>query len=230
MKVSKIGIVEDSPALATSLREALAGEFPGAQVLAWTSAAEFVGSLGQLAAEQLPQVVLMDIGLETPHAGIEATRWLAQAHPGIQAIMLTCHDDDEAIFEAFKGGAVGYLIKEAPVEAVARAIIEVAEGGTVIAPGVARRAIAFFQWLAQEKKLPQGLATRPNPPANGSSGPLSDRELEVLGLIGAGQTYQQVADRLCVSLHTIKTHMNNIFKKLQVANKLQALQKAKLSR
>ncbi|WP_329115033.1 response regulator transcription factor [Streptomyces sp. NBC_01353] len=185
-----------------------------------------------LTAELAPDVVLMD--LRMPRCdGVEATRRIRSEHPGTEVVVLTTYADDDSLFPALRAGARGYLTKDAGGEEIVRAVHDVLDGRAGLAPAVQRRLLE--QLMAQ----PQGRSpSRGRPaeaaqdgwrgPQHGESQPdgLTERETEVLGLVADGLSNQEIARRLGISTATVKTHINNLFAKIGVRDRVQAVRYA----
>lgn len=171
-----------------------------------------------LKVEQIkPEVVIMDIGLPLVD-GIEATRLIKERFENIRVIMLTSHDDDRHIFAALAAGADGYCLKETPGSQLVMAVRSVAEGAAWLDPGIAMRVL---------KASTRGAGTQNDRVDTGSiATTLSKRELEVLRLVVDGNSNQEIADRLVLSVETVKTHMRHIMEKLRVSDRTQAAVKA----
>jgi DNA-binding NarL/FixJ family response regulator len=160
-----------------------------------------------------PDVVLMDI--ELPHLdGIDATRRIVSASPHIAVLMITMFDDDESVFAAMRAGARGYILKGASRADVVRAVTAVCGGEAIFGPGIAQRVIAYFQ-------ATRGGVTVAAFPQ------LTDREHEVLDLLAGGLSNSDITRRLVLSPKTIRNHVSNIFAKLQVADRAQAIVRAR---
>jgi DNA-binding NarL/FixJ family response regulator len=158
-----------------------------------------------------PDVVLMDLNMPGLD-GIAATRRIVDTSPHIAVLVLTMADNDAAVFDALRAGARGYLLKGADRDELTRAIRAVASGEAIFGPDVARRLMAYF-------------ATAPvKAPAFPD---LSERELEVLDLIARGMSNQQIVDRLVISPKTVRNHISNIFSKLQVRDRAEAVVRAR---
>lgn len=169
------------------------------------------------AAPVKPDVVLMDIEMDNLN-GIEAIQRAAPVYPSVKFIMLTVFDDDDRIFNAIKAGAHGYLLKEATAQHIVDAMQQVHEdAGAPMSPSIARKA---WRWLTSIPAAPASNATDSNPSAE----PLSDREKEILKCSMAGLEYTEIADQLFLSKHTVRQHMKNIYRKLHVSSKVEALQ------
>ncbi|MFB7826351.1 response regulator [Streptomyces hydrogenans] len=167
-----------------------------------------------LAAELRPDVVLMDIRMPVLD-GLEATRRIT-ADPrldGVKVVILTTFDEDEHVYGALRAGASGFLVKDTEPMELLHAVRVVARGDALIAPAVTRRLIAEFAGRAD----PSG--RRPDPA--GRLDALTDREREVLGLVGAGLSNDEIAGRLVLSPATAKTHVSRIMTKLEVRDRAQ---------
>ncbi len=210
-----IAIVDDNQALAHALRLELLA-FPELQEITIAdSGLDFVKSLTKK-NQKIPDVVIMDVSMRLPDEGIQAARLLHDNHPEIKVVMFTVAEDDNRVFDAFKAGAVGYLVKNEKPSFIYKTIIDVAAGGALMSPGIALKAIRFLTTEPFQK-----MKDAPN------SYHLSERELEVLRLVAKGNTYLMIADQLFISIETVKKHLSNIFKKLRVKNKIEAINKIK---
>jgi DNA-binding NarL/FixJ family response regulator len=158
-----------------------------------------------------PDVLVMDINMPDL-SGIEATREIARDAPKVAVLMLTMFDDDDSVFAAMRAGALGYVLKGADPEDILRVISGVAAGHAVFGPGIARRATAFL--------------SRPAPTAPAFPS-LTPREREILDLIATGQGNAAIAVRLGLSPNTVSNHISNIFAKLQVASRAEAIVRAR---
>ena len=181
---------------------------------------EVVGeaSTGKEAAAQVgalnPDVVLMDIQMPDIN-GIEATRRILDNHPKIGVIMLTMLEDDDSLFAAMSAGARGYILKGADKTEVLRTVTAVAEGQALFGPVIAGRLATFFQRGGSTETT-----VSPFPE-------LTEREHEILVLIAQGASNSDIAVQLHISGKTVSNHISNIFNKLQVANRAQAIVKAR---
>ena len=155
-----------------------------------------------------PDVILMDLRMPNM-SGVEAMRRINAEDPDIKIIVLTTFDTDEYIFDAVEAGAKGYLLKDTSRDELFAAVRAVCKGESLIEPGVAARLITRFQELSQ-----------PDPDS------LSDREVQVLQLVARGSANKQIAAELLISESTVKTHIANIFSKMNVRHRTQAVTQA----
>jgi len=205
----RVLLADDHPVFRKGLR-ALLTSLPEATVVAEAADGE---QAVRLAAEQEPDVVVMDLNMPGVN-GVEATRRIIAAHPGTGVLVLTMFEDDDSVFAAMRAGARGYLVKGSDTGEVIRAITAVGHGQAIFGPSIARRILAFLTrpLSAYDKQLfPQ----------------LSAREREVLDLIAAGVANTDIARRLFLSPKTIRNHVSSIFTKLQVADRAQAIVRAR---
>jgi DNA-binding NarL/FixJ family response regulator len=167
----------------------------------------------EAAAGLQPDVVVMDLHLPELN-GIEATRKIVETSPHIAVLVLTMFEDDESVFSAIRAGARGYLLKSAGQVEITRAVRAVGQGEAIFGPAVARRMIKFF-------------ANAPSEQAADALPELTGREREVLALIAAGESNAGIARRLVISAKTVRNHVSNIFSKLHVADRAQAIVRAR---
>jgi DNA-binding NarL/FixJ family response regulator len=187
-----------------------------ATVLGLSPGITVVGTAGdgdeaaRLAEQQRPDVVLMD--LRMPRCdGVEATRRIVSSVPGARVIVLTTYADDESVFAALYAGARGYLTKDADAAQIQRAIRTVHAGEALLDPSVQRR-------LLETLRTGPGSAAAPSYPDG-----LTQREVDVLKAIAAGLSNREIADQLVISEATVKTHVNNIFNKVGLRDRAQAV-------
>lgn len=164
-------------------------------------------------AELQPDVVVMDLNMPVLN-GVEATRQVVAASPHVAVLVLTMHDDDDSVFAAMRSGARGYLLKGSDGTEIVRAVLAVAGGEVIFGAPVARRVLTFF-------------AAHPGPAAVGVFPELTEREHDVLDLIAAGRNNTDIAAALVLSSKTVRNHVSNIFSKLQVADRAEAIVRAR---
>ncbi len=158
--------------------------------------------------ELLPDVVLMDIGLPDI-SGIECVRRLKPLCPNVEFIMCTIYDEDETVFQSLEAGANSYILKKSKPELLLSAIREVHDGGSPMSSDIARKIVARMQRPGQAR----------------ADYHITPREVQVLTMLSKGLTYSEVADQLFISIKTLKKHIYNIYEKLHVDNKVEALNK-----
>ena len=206
-KVIKVSIVDDE----ADLREHIAGYVGAAKGFRClglhSNAREALANI----PKEKPDVVLMDINLGGM-SGIECVRLLKPQIPETQVVMLTVFDDTEKIFSALAAGASGYLLKRLPPAKLLEAIREVHEGGSPMSAPIARKVVQSLQPALAAPSVPQTLA-------------LSPRERDVLDGLAEGQAYKQIADKLGVSIHTVRNYIRRIYEKLHVCSRTEAVAK-----
>jgi DNA-binding NarL/FixJ family response regulator len=158
-----------------------------------------------------PDVVMMDIQMPQMN-GIETVRKAAELYPEIQFLMCTVFEDHDSIFESLKAGATGYILKNTPVNKLFDAIRDIYAGGSPMSAQIARMVIRTFN--SKEKPGTIDLSI------------LSDREKQVLELLADGLLYKEIGEQLFISIGTVRQHIHNIYKKLQVQNRTEAINKA----
>jgi DNA-binding NarL/FixJ family response regulator len=207
----RVVVVDDHPVYRGGL-EVLLGTVDGVDVVgSAATGAEAVTICGDL----LPDVAVMDLNMPGMD-GVQATRVIASTNPSVAVLVLTMHDDDESVFAAVQAGARGYLLKGADQDEIERAIHTVADGGVIFGPALADRIASYFAGL------------RASSPAPADAFPqLTAREVEVLRLVARGRNNHAIADELVLSEKTVRNHVSNIFTKLQVADRAEAIVRAR---
>jgi DNA-binding NarL/FixJ family response regulator len=209
MEQIRILIADDHPLFRHGIA-ALLQALPEFQVVGEATSGEEAVRL----AEQLqPDVILMDIRMPDLN-GIEATRRILHTSPHIRILMVTMSEDDGSVFTAMRAGARGYVLKDAQKEELLRAIRSVGNGEAIFSAAVASRLIDFFA------------APQPHTPALAFP-ELTEREREILNLIAQGHNNPQIAEKLVLSPHTVRNYVSNIFGKLQVVDRAQAIIRAR---
>lgn len=200
----RVMLVEDHPLYRRGLRT----------LLSTVSMIDVIGECGdgteavQMAAELLPDVVLMDLQLPG-QSGIAATRMIVEASPTSKVLVVSLFRDEDSVFAALRAGARGYILKDASEEEVIRAISAVAAGESLFSPEIATRVLA---WFAQIRPISPQVFPQ-----------LTERERDILHLLASGQSNAEIANTLSVSVKTIANNVSNIFGKLQVSDRAEAI-------
>jgi DNA-binding NarL/FixJ family response regulator len=202
----KVLLVEDQ----RDVREGLSALINGSTGFRCLAAFRTMEEALRAVDKELPDVVLTDVGLPGM-SGIEGARILKQTHPELPVVALTVYDDDEDVFSALCAGATGYLLKNTPPAKLLESLKEVVSGGAPMSPEIALRVIRLFREFS--------------PPPRASYR-LTQQEVQLLKLIVNGHTYKTAAHELDISISTVSFHLQNIYNKLQVHSKTEAVAKA----
>ena len=203
----RVAIFEDN----RSLREGLAAMIGGTGGFECVGAFPNCNNLLKNISQARPDVVLMDI--EMPGiSGIEAVTIIKEEYPEMKVLMETIFDDDEKIFNSICAGAEGYILKHTPPAEIMEAIKEIHDGGSPMTPSIANRVLKMVKQRPETGKK--------------ESFDLTDREKEILTCLVKGMSYKMIADTCFISIETVNVHIKNIYKKLQVHSKSEAVVKA----
>ena len=216
--MKNILILEDLKDAQRWLADAARRAWPDAEIQFYST----LRSACQALDERAPQLCLVDLQLPDG-SGVDFIRQCRQQHPDAQLVVATMYDDDMHLFPALQAGANGYLLKEDPQEQIASALLGIVKGVPPLSPQIAQRMLGYFQ------QAPQGAAPelhRRGLPEVDNVERLSAREQEFLLVIGNGYKTAEAADMLGVSYHTAAKHIKNIYAKLGISSRAQAVQEA----
>lgn len=205
VKIDSIAIIEDDTRVRNYLAEQIQLHIDVKELRLFGDAET---ALKELTADPV-EIALFDVNLPGMN-GIDCIQRLKILHPRMQMMVLTVYDDADTIFNALKAGATSYLLKSTPAEKILEAIAEVQQGGSPISSQIARKVIDAFSLKEKTNEYFQEL---------------SRREQEMLEQLSKGYRYKEIADKLFVSIDTVRTHIRNIYEKLQVNNRAAALKK-----
>lgn len=208
MDTINVAIVEDNDVIREGLSALISGTTGYNCVGTYGECETFLEELDTLTVD----VVLMDIALPGID-GIEGLKRARQISPDINILMLTIYEENNVVFEALCAGACGYLVKKTPPSRLLEAIKDVHDGGSPMSSHIARKVITVFQ-------------QQNNPSSNNDESNLSAREREVLHSLADGNNYKEIADHLFISIDTVRHHIRNIYKKLHVHSRSEAVAKA----
>lgn len=202
----EVALVEDD----RGLREGLSALVDGTAGFRCNRAYGSVEEALRRLAEPVPDVLLLDIHLPGT-LGSEGVRLFREKFPAMQVLMLTVYGEEDGIFESICNGACGYLLKKTPPARLLEAIREAHEGGAPMSPEIARQVVTLFQQIGPPEKLERNL---------------TPQETRILKLLVEGHTYQSAADKLNISINTLRDYIRSIYEKLQVHSKSEAVGKA----
>ena len=203
---TRIALCEDNESFRESLTQFIE-DTPGFSVTASLPSAQEVISIIR---KDLPDLVLMDIDMPGM-SGIQATNLIKSHFPEVQVLILTVYEDEEKIFNAILAGASGYLLKKTPPSRIIEAIKEIQEGGAFMSSSIVKKVLSYFQQNTQQRS---------------NEYTLSQRELGILKCLVNGDSYKMIADNCDISIGTVRSHINNIYKKLHINSKSEAVAKA----
>ena len=200
-----IALVEDDDSLRETLAELLAAAPGWRQVAAYASAEAALAGM----KEECPEVVLMDIQLPGM-SGIECVARLKQMHPAVQVLMVTVYDNNDRIYDALAAGASGYLLKRDAPAKLLECLEDLLQGGSPMSSAIARKVVQHFQ---------------KSPPAKNEDHNLTPREKQILERLVKGGLYKEIAWDLGIGVETVRTHLHNIYAKLHVRTRTEAVVK-----
>jgi DNA-binding NarL/FixJ family response regulator len=209
MRQLSVLIVDDHPLFRKGMRSLLE-TMPDIEVKGEASSGQ---EAVEMALRLTPDVVLMDLQMAGGN-GLSATRELTRTCPGTHILVVTLFEDDDSIFTALKAGARGYILKDADEEEMMRAIRSVGEGEAIFSPAIAIRLMDYFAEASTQ--VPKDVFPE-----------LTEREREILRLIARGDRNAEIAEHLVISIKTVRNHVSNIYSKLQVADRAQAVIRAR---
>ncbi|MFT3933955.1 MAG: response regulator transcription factor [Chitinophagaceae bacterium] len=221
----KIGIVDDKLSNRNILENKLRRNALFAISFKSSNGEEFLEAMRQLDQEQYPDIVMMDLEMPVMD-GAAAIATASSLYPGIKYVVLTVFDDEEKIFKAIKAGACGYLLKEESSDIITDMLISLYESGAgPISPSIAYK---ILQMVQNQPALEKPVQEKQTPQTALDIFELTDREKEILQLLSKGLDYKEIGAQTNISPHTVRKHISNIYQKLHVNSKAQALRIAYL--
>ncbi len=208
-----VAIAEDISKIADTLTEKIELS-PDFKVIYWAKNGKEI--VNYVKSNDHIDVIIMDINMPLMN-GIEATQIIGQNFPKVKIIMSTVFDDEQNIFDAIMAGASGYLLKDEPPAKIHKSIFESLEGGAPMSTVIARKSLLLIKKYTNKPQLID------------KDYKLTKRELDILEHISTGLTYDQVSDQLFISYGTVRKHVENIYRKMKVHNKIEAIEKGKRS-
>ncbi|HKJ81935.1 MAG TPA: response regulator transcription factor [Ignavibacteriaceae bacterium] len=203
--IINVGIVEDNK----KIREGLAALIDGSEGFKCNAVHETAEEALKKFPYENPDIVLMDINLPGI-SGIECLIKLKEILPDVQVMMLTVYENDDLIFKSLVAGATGYILKRTPPAELLEAIKEIHNGGSPMSDQIARKVVQAFQQMGKSSKETENI---------------SERESEILDYLSKGYYDKEIADKLFLSVKTVRTHLRNIYKKLHVRSRTEAVLK-----
>jgi DNA-binding NarL/FixJ family response regulator len=204
----KVAIYEDNE----PFRDTLSHLIKGSGLFTFVGAYPDCTNILENCASNTPDVILMDIDMPGI-SGIDATYLVKDKYPDLNIMILTVFENRDKIFDALRAGATGYLLKKTPAIQIMEAIVELYSGGSPMSGEIARKVLEFFTHPGSTYQ-------------NDNNYFLSDREMDILKRLVAGDSYKMIADHCCISIGTVRSHINNTYKKLHVNSKSEAVIKA----
>lgn len=204
--VIKVALYEDNATLRTSLTHLL----QSSEEFDFLGAYDSPINILENSKVATPDVILMDVDMPLMN-GIDATKLLKERYPQVNILILTVFEDRDKLFSALQAGASGYLLKKSKIIEIIEAIHEIYNGGSPMTPAIARKVLEFFN-------QPKVVQNKENE--------LSERELDILKCLVNGDSYKMIASNCYISMGTVRSHINNIYKKLHVNSKSEAVVKA----
>lgn len=205
MKPITLAIVEDIAEVRESVEQLIKDSDDFLLIASYTNAESAEEGLPVIQ----PDLVIMDINLPGM-SGIDCIRKVKDQCPATQFLMYTIFEDDEKVFDALEAGAHGYLLKKTPREKILQALKELHEGGAPMSTHIARKVIVSFE--KNRLSIPEG-------------SPITPKEKEILELLSKGFLYKEIADKLQISINTVKQHIHKVYEKLHVTNRTEAINK-----
>lgn len=219
MEAIRLFVVEDQPKILKNQLKLLES-FDDIEIIGTAlSGEEAMEELSGM--DKMPDVLLCDLGLPQM-SGIDVTRQVKEKWPAIEILIFTIFDEEDKVLEAVKAGASGYLLKGAEASKIVDSIKEVRQGGSVIQPSLARALLRHFR-MPETGPAPQNRLQKGDAAAQSGRRQLTERELECLQIIAKGLSNNEAANVLGLSKATIRTHLEHIYQKLDVTNRVEAV-------
>lgn len=220
--MKKIAIVEDNSTIRTLIQKFLNKQDDYTCTQCFDAVEPFLAELKQ---QKFPDVVLMDIDLPGMN-GIEGMKLIKSNYPQVEIIMLTVYHDSHRIFDSLCAGASGYLLKHTSLDEIKDSLEIVLNGGSVMSPQIARKVIGYFASNPQQSGLLANALGKTEKKVDSNQQELTLREQEIVVGLVDGLSYKMIADRMDISLDTVRAHIRNIYKKLHVNSKAEVIAKS----